>query len=205
MNLWDPKCPLVCSLLVKTGIDSKPLKTRNPQSPLSRQSCSTSPLFLFLSIEFRTLEVQNKFLFCHDFFCFLFGFCLFNNEHITYSKGRREASFHPSVSSSICPSVWSSIHPIMVCLLRRGGERLEYRLYVTEKAIRNIVKDVMKHHFIHLSHHPFVHPFGHPSISSWSVYSDEANKEWNTNAVWRRKQYEEMAHMPKTYNDGTDG
>ncbi len=34
---------------------------------------------------------------------------------ITYSKGRRdEASFHPSVPSSI--------RPVMVCLLRQGGE-----------------------------------------------------------------------------------
>ncbi len=44
----------------------------------------------------------------------------------------------------------------------------------------------MNHHFIHLSHHPFIHPFGHPSILSWFVYSDGAEKEWNTNAVrWR--------------------
>jgi len=45
----------------------------------------------------------------------------------TYSKGRREASFHPSVPSSIHSSVGSSIRPVMVCLLRRGGERVEYR------------------------------------------------------------------------------
>jgi len=36
---------------------------------------------------------------------------------ITYSKGRHEASFHPSVPSSIRPFVWSSICPVMVCLL----------------------------------------------------------------------------------------
>ncbi len=44
-----------------------------------------------------------------------------------YSKGRHEASFHPFVSSFIRPFVRSSIHPIMVCLLRWGGERVKYR------------------------------------------------------------------------------
>jgi len=38
----------------------------------------------------------------------------------------------------------------------------------------------MKHHFIHLFHYPSVHSSGHPSVSSWSVYSDEEKKEWNT-------------------------
>ncbi len=38
---------------------------------------------------------------------------------ITSSKGRCEASFHPSVLSSICSSVWSSICLVMVCLFRR--------------------------------------------------------------------------------------
>ncbi len=37
--------------------------------------------------------------------------------YITYSKGRREASFRPSVPSSIRPSVRSSMGPVMVCLL----------------------------------------------------------------------------------------
>ncbi len=45
----------------------------------------------------------------------------------------------------------------------------------------HIVKDVVKHHFIHLSRHPS----GHPSIPSWSIYSDGAKKEWNT-AAWQR-------------------
>jgi len=44
----------------------------------------------------------------------------------------------------------------------------------------------MKHHFIHLSCHPSVHPFDHPPIPSWSVYSDRAEKEWNTDAARRR-------------------
>jgi len=39
----------------------------------------------------------------------------------------------------------------MVCLLQRGGEIVEYRHGATSK-----VKDVMKHHFIHMSHHPSV-------------------------------------------------
>jgi len=52
--------------------------------------------------------------------------------YITYSKGHRETSFHPFVLSSICPSVWSSIHLIMVCLLRRGGERVaENNIYIS--------------------------------------------------------------------------
>jgi hypothetical protein len=42
----------------------------------------------------------------------------------------------------------------------------------------HIVKDVMKHHFIHLS--------CHPSVPSWSVYSNGAKKEWNTDAAWQR-------------------
>jgi len=44
--------------------------------------------------------------------------------YITYSKGHREASFHPSVSSFILLSIRSSICPVMVCLLWRGGERV---------------------------------------------------------------------------------
>jgi len=99
---------------------------------------------------------------------------------VTYSKGRCETSFHPSMSSSIHPSVWPSIHPIMVYLFRQGGERVEYRHAVAGK-----VKDIVKHHFIHLSHHPFVHSSDHPFVPSWSVYSDGAEKEWNTDAVWR--------------------
>jgi len=50
------------------------------------------------------------------------------------------------------------------------------------KKILHIVKDVVKHHFIHLSHHPSVHP----SVSSWSVYSNGAEKEWNTDAARQR-------------------
>jgi len=46
---------------------------------------------------------------------------------ITYSKGCCEASFHPSFPSSI--------RPVMVYLLRRGGERVEYRCGATKKAI----------------------------------------------------------------------
>jgi len=40
----------------------------------------------------------------------------------------------------------------------------------------------VKHHFIHLSHHSSVHSSGHPFVPSWSVYSDGAEKEWNTDA-----------------------
>jgi hypothetical protein len=52
--------------------------------------------------------------------------------------------------------------------------------------ILHIVKDVVKHHFIHLSHHPSIHPSDHPFVLSWSVYSNGANKEWSTHATqWR--------------------
>jgi hypothetical protein len=46
---------------------------------------------------------------------------------ITYSKGRCETSFHPSILSSIHPSVRSFICPVMVCLFWHGEERVEYR------------------------------------------------------------------------------
>jgi hypothetical protein len=46
----------------------------------------------------------------------------------------------------------------------------------------HIVKDIMKLS-IHPSRHTFVHLFGHPSILSWSVYSNGAKKEWNTDVV----------------------
>jgi hypothetical protein len=59
---------------------------------------------------------------------------------ITYSKGRREASFHPSVLSSIRPSVWSSIRLVMVCLLRWGKERVEYRHGAVENNIYKCCK-----------------------------------------------------------------
>ncbi len=53
-------------------------------------------------------------------------------KNITYSKGRPEASFHPSVSSSIR----LIIHPsVVVCLLQRVEERVEYRHGTAEKAI----------------------------------------------------------------------
>jgi len=33
-------------------------------------------------------------------------------------------------------------------------------MHNTHISLKHIVKDVVKHHFIHLSHHPFVHPSG---------------------------------------------
>jgi hypothetical protein len=59
----------------------------------------------------------------------------------------------------------------------------------------HIVKDVVKHHFIHLSRHSSVHSFGHPSVSSWSVYSDGAGKEWNTDATQRRIIYISVVNL----------
>ncbi len=61
------------------------------------------------------------------FLAFLYCSKILVNGYSTYSKGHREA-FHPSVPSSIRPSVRSSIRPVMVCLLRWGRERMEYRL-----------------------------------------------------------------------------
>ncbi len=55
--------------------------------------------------------------------------------HPLDSKGRHEVSFHPSVPSLIRSSVRSSIRPVMVCLLRRGGERVEYRRGAAENNI----------------------------------------------------------------------
>jgi hypothetical protein len=52
--------------------------------------------------------------------------------------------------------------------------------------VLHIVKDVVKHHFIHLSRHPSVHSSSHPSVPSWSVYSDVAKKEWNTDTAQQR-------------------
>jgi hypothetical protein len=66
---------------------------------------------------------------------------------IIYSKGRREASFHPSVSS-------------------------------------------------------FIHSSDHPSIPSWSVYSDRAEKEWNTDTTWRRIILIFIIQMKKTHEEG---
>jgi hypothetical protein len=56
-------------------------------------------------------------------------------------------------------------------------------------ATLHIVKDVVKHHFIHLSRHPSIHLLDHPSVPSWSVYFDGAEKEWNTDAAQRRVIY----------------
>jgi hypothetical protein len=47
----------------------------------------------------------------------------------------------------------------------------------------------VKHHFIHLPHHSSVHLSDHPSVLSWSVYSDGAEKEWNTDRARRKIMY----------------
>jgi hypothetical protein len=52
--------------------------------------------------------------------------------------------------------------------------------------ILHIVKDVVKHHFIHLSCHPSVHLSDYPFVSPWSVYFDRAEKDWNTNTARQR-------------------
>jgi hypothetical protein len=74
--------------------------------------------------------------------------------YITYSKGRRDASFRPSVPSSIRPSV---------------------------------------------------HPSGHPSVPSWSVYSDRAEKEWNTDAARLRIIYISVVKKILIFNFGIFG
>jgi hypothetical protein len=59
----------------------------------------------------------------------------------------------------------------------------------------HIVKDVVKHHFIHLSHHLSVHPSDYSFVSSWFVYFDELRKEWNTNAAWWRIIYISVVNL----------
>jgi len=75
---------------------------------------------------------------------------------------------HPFVRSFICPSIRSSICLIMVCLLRQGEERMEYKRGVAEKAIGNIVKERTSWiiissicFVIHLSIHPVIHSSHH--------------------------------------------
>jgi len=46
-----------------------------------------------------------------------------------------EASFHPSIPSSIRPSIQSSIRLVMVCLFQQGGEKMKYKLDTTKKTI----------------------------------------------------------------------
>jgi len=58
-----------------------------------------------------------------------------------------------------------------------GGVAYSFDLKVQVDLVLHIVKDIVKHHFIHLSHHPSVHSSGHPSVSSWSAYSEGAEKE----------------------------
>jgi hypothetical protein len=67
-----------------------------------------------------------------------------------------------------------------------GDVAYSFDLKVQVDLVLHIVKDVVKHHFIHLSHHPSVHPSGHPSVSSWFVYFEGAEKEWNTDAMRRK-------------------
>jgi hypothetical protein len=52
-------------------------------------------------------------------------------QSITYSKGHPETSFHPSVLSSICPLVWSSIHPVMVCF------RVAFAITIKKSQVRH--------------------------------------------------------------------
>ncbi len=63
----------------------------------------------------------------------------------------------------------------------------------------------MKHHFIHLSHHSSVHLFDHPFVSSWSVYSDGAEKEWNTDAMRKRIIYYSVVIFFLIFNFGVFG
>jgi hypothetical protein len=64
-----------------------------------------------------------------------------------------------------------------------GDVAYSFDLKVQVDLVLHIVKDIVKHHFIYLFHHPSVHPSGHPSVSSWSVYSEGAEKEWNTDVT----------------------
>jgi len=97
-----------------------------------------------------------------------------------YSKGCREASFHPSVPSPIRPSIQSSIHLVMVCLLWQGEKRMEYRRDTTEKAIGRDGTHAKALHWWEDGWNDASLSFGHPSVLSWFVYSNRVEKEWNT-------------------------
>ncbi len=77
---------------------------------------------------------------CQSCVKILFEIIIESFSQITYSKGRHEASFHPSILSSIHPSIQSSICPVMVCLLRGGEERVEYRCGAAENNIYQCCK-----------------------------------------------------------------
>ncbi len=66
-----------------------------------------------------------------------------------------------------------------------GSKRtqLSYLVFAKLNLTLHIVKDVVKHHFIHLSHHSFVHLSGHPFVPSRFVSFDKAEKEWNTEGL----------------------
>jgi len=84
-------------------------------------------------------------------------------------------------------NISNSSYPFDLLLQDQG---IPYKMHFIKSNLTptqlHIIKDVVKHHFIHFSRHPFVHLFGHPSVSSWSVSTDGAEKEWNTDATqWR--------------------
>jgi hypothetical protein len=84
-------------------------------------------------------------------------------------------------------NISNSSYPFDLLLQDQG---IPYKMHFLKSNLTptqlHIIKDVVKHHFIHFSRHPFVHLFGHPSVSSWSVSTDGAQKEWNTDATqWR--------------------
>jgi len=61
---------------------------------------------------------------------------------VTYSKGCRETSFHPSVPSYIRPSVRSSFHLVMVYLFWRGGKIVESR-HGTMGKVKDVVTTLL--------------------------------------------------------------
>ncbi len=98
------------------------------------------------------------------------------------SKGRREASFHPSVPSSIHASICPVIHPSRHGLFTpMGWRKSEIQTWCGGQMYRQIHTHTcaLGTRYIHLSRHPSIHLSGHPFVPSWFVYSDGAEKEWN--------------------------
>jgi hypothetical protein len=93
---------------------------------------------------------------------------------VTYNKGRCETSFHPFVSSFICSVIHPCCHGLFILTGRRKSGIHTWH-----------GKQSKGHH--EASFHPSVHPFGHPFVLSWSVYSDRAEKKWNTDTTQRAK------------------
>ncbi len=100
-------------------------------------------------------------------------FLPFYRVHMQECSLKMELAVHP-----VCHALYFLSNPY---LFFSPSKKVSFYVYIL-----HLVKDVVKNHFIHLSRHPFVHPSDHPSVSSWSVYSDGVEKEWNTDVAPRK-------------------